>query len=278
MPWPDGLKQAPKALFALRADPRVSWCAHVPASFAVAPDAHRLVVAVHGSSRGVTALRDAFAAHAERHRWVVLAPLFPVGVRGDGEADGYKNLIEGDIRYDTLLLAMADEIGEVLGARFERFGLFGFSGGGQFAHRFAYLHAARLWGAVIGAPGAITRIDDRLGWWLGTRNFAEVFDAPLDLAALRRVPLQLLVGDQDLAELKIPPALAKTLEPLKALGLGDIGRNRVERMHLLLRNYLDHGLDARLHMVPGVGHQGLRCVDAGADFLASIALETGAEP
>lgn len=272
MPWPDGLKQAPKALFALRADPRVSWCAHVPASFAAAPDEHRLVVAVHGSSRGVAALRDAFAAHAERHRWVVLAPLFPVGIRGDGEADGYKNLLEGEIRYDRLLLAMVEELEAVLGARFPTFGLFGFSGGGQFAHRFAYLHAARLWGAVIGAPGAVTRIDDRLGWWLGTKDVAETFGAPLDLAALRRVPLQLLVGDQDLAELKIPPALAKVLEPL-----GDVGRNRVERMGLLLQNYLDHGLDARLQLVPGVGHQGLACVDAGANFLASIPHPTGAE-
>lgn len=271
MPWPDGLKQAPKALFALRADPRVSWCMHVPASFAAAPGEHRLVVAVHGSSRGVMALRDALAAHAERRRWVVLAPLFPVGVGGDGEADGYKTLVEGEIRYDRLLLAMVDEIGEVLGGCFDRFGLFGFSGGGQFAHRFAYLHAPRLWGAVVGAPGAVTRIDERMDWWLGTRNCAEVFGAPLDLDALRRVPIQLLVGDQDLAELTIPPALAKTLEPL-----GDIGRNCVERMHLLLANYLEHGLDARLRLVPGVGHQGLACVDVGADFLASIPHLTGA--
>lgn len=276
MPWPDGLKQTPKALFALRDDPRVSWCMHVPAGFAAAPQDHRLVVAVHGSSRGAMALRGAFAAHAEAHRWVVLAPLFPVGVRGDGEADGYKALVEGDIRYDRLLLAMVEELEALLGARFPRFGLFGFSGGGQFAHRFLYRHPDRLWGAVVGAPGAVTRIDDRFGWWLGTRDVAEVLGAPLDLDAMRRVPVQLLVGDQDLAELAIPPALARRLETSKAEGLGDIGRNRVERMQLLLANYLEHGLDARLQLVPGVAHEGLRCVDAGAAFLASIPTATGA--
>jgi hypothetical protein len=122
----------------------------------------------------------------------------------------------------------------------------------------------------------VTRIDERFDYWFGTRNLAEKLGAPLDLDALRRVPLQLLCGDRDLEEQKIPPAVAQRLALLQAQGLGDVGRNRVERMQLLLQNYLAHGLDARLQMVPGVAHEGLRCVDAGAAFLASIPLESGA--
>lgn len=256
---------APSGPIPLRADPRFTWRLHASAGFERAPADHRLVVAVHGSSRRVEALLSAFAPHADRNRWVVLAPHFPPDVLGNGDGDGYKTLVEGDIRYDRLLLAMVEEAAQALGARFDRFGLYGFSGGGQFAHRFLYLHPDKLWAAVIGAPGAITRIDDRFDYWLGTGNLAAVFGAPLDLDALRKVPIQLLCGDQDLAELPIPARFAERLKPL-----GDIGRNRVDRIGLLLANYREHGLDVRLDMVPGVAHEGLRCVDTGARFLAAV--------
>lgn len=266
--WQDrGPKRFPRAIYALRSDPRFSWCMHVPEGFAKAPEAYRLVVAVHGSSRGVHAYRDGFAAHAERCKWVVLAPLFPVGVLGDGNPDGYKTLIEGDIRYDLVLLAMVEEIGQALGVGFERFGLFGFSGGGQFAHRFLYVHPDRLWGVTVGAPGAVTRIDDGLEYWFGTRDMAAVFGTALNLGAVRKAPIQLLCGQEDLAELKIPKAIAEKLKPL-----GDLGRNRVDRMKLLLTNYQDHGLDARLDLLPGVAHEGVRCIDAAAAFLGPLPL------
>lgn len=266
MSWTQrGPRRFPKAIYAYRADPRFSWCMHAPAGFAEAPREYRLVVAVHGSSRNVQGMRDGFAIHAERQRWVVLAPLFPVGVLGDGDPDGYKTLVEGGVRYDQVLLGMVEDLEEVLGVGFPQFGLFGFSGGGQFAHRFLYVHPERLWGVAIGAPGAVTRIDDRFDYWLGTRNLAAVFGAPIDLPMLRRVEVQLLCGDRDLAELKIPQGLAEQLKPL-----GDIGRNRVERMALLLANYREHGLKARLDLVPGVAHEGVRCIDTAAHFLANV--------
>ena len=261
--WEDrGPRRLPKAIYSLRSDPRFAWCMHVPESFASAPDDHRLMVAVHGSSRNLQGYRNGFAAHADRHRWVVLAPLFPVGVRGDGDPDGYKMLVEGDIRYDQVLLAMVGEVEHVLSTRFSRFGLFGFSGGGQFAHRFLYIHPKRLWGVTVGAPGATTRIDERFDYWLGTRNLETVFGQPLDLEAMRKVPVQLLCGEEDTAELKIPAHLAE-----KVKSLGPIGRNRIERIQLLLTNYQDHQMDVRLHFVSGVGHEGLRCIDAATEFL-----------
>lgn len=249
----------------LRADPRFTWRLYAPEGFEGASDRYRLVIAVHGSGRGVERLLDGFAPHADRNRWVVLAPHFPPGVLGNDDGDGYKTLIEGDIRYDRLLLAMVEEAEQALNARFDRFGLYGFSGGGQFAHRFLYRHPDRLWAVSIGAPGAITRIDDRFDYWFGTRNLAAVLGAPLDLDAVRKVPIQLVCGDQDLAEPPIPAKLAERLKPL-----GDIGRHRVDRIGMLAANYREHGLDVRLDMVPGVAHEGVRCIDTGAGFLAAV--------
>ncbi len=93
---------------------------------------------------------------------------------------------EGDIRYDHILLAMVDEVGERLGRTFADFMLFGFSGGGHFAHRFFYLHPQRLSAVSIGAPGAVTLIDDQRDYWVGTRDLAARFGTAIDLPAMRK--------------------------------------------------------------------------------------------
>ena len=84
-------------------------------------------------------------------------------------------LREGDVRYDHILLAMVEEVAEHYGLRFDRFALFGYSGGGHFAHRFLMLQPHKLWGVSIGAPGSVTLLDPARDWWVGTRNFAELF-------------------------------------------------------------------------------------------------------
>lgn len=253
------------ALFACKADPRFSYCHYVPPSFDEDPDGHRLVVAVHGSGRGAMAYRDAFAAYARYNRCVVLAPLFPVGVFGDDHADGYKYIAERDVRYDRILLAIIEEFGQALGVSFDTFDLFGFSGGGHFAHRFLYLWPERLSSVAIGAPGGITRIDDTRDFWLGTRNFEALFGKPLDLAAIRRPPVQLVVGACDVEAFTYPPSFAAFIK-----NAGDIGRNRLERNALLFENYKAHGLNVRQTIVPKIAHDGLKVVDAVADFFASV--------
>ena len=259
--WADaGPRRWPNAVFALRSEPRVSWCMHVPPTFAESPAGHSLVVAVHGTGRGAQSYRDAFGAYAAENRWVVLAPLFPVGVRGDGNADGYKQLLEGELRYDLLLLAMVDELEEVLSIEFRRFRLFGFSGGGHFAHRFLYLHPDRLDAVSVGSPGGITRIDATRDWWLGTRNLKERFGRELDVERIRRVRVQLLVGSADDELLPVP-------QHMRAL-LGDLKPNRLALNEALYVNYHQHGLDVSQTVVPGVKHEGLKLVDVAAAFLS----------
>jgi pimeloyl-ACP methyl ester carboxylesterase len=252
------------AMFACKADPRFSYCHYVPPSFDTAPEAHRLIVAVHGTGRGAAAYRDAFTAFAKYNRCIVLAPLFPVGVLGDDNADGYKYLGEGDIRYDEVLLSMVEDLARALGVNFETFMLFGFSGGGHFAHRFLYRRPERLSAVSVGAPGGVTRIDDTRDFWLGTRNFEALFGRSLDLPAIRKVPVQLVVGACDVEEFTYPPQFAAFIE-----GMGDIGKNRVERNALLFENYKAHDLDVRQTVVPKVAHEGMKVIDAVTDFFQS---------
>ena len=253
-----------RSLFACKADPRFSYCFYVPPSFDEAPEEHRLVVAVHGTGRDASGYRDRFAPFAQYNKCVVLAPLFPIGVRGDDHADGYKYIAEKEIRYDHVLLSMVEELGAALGRRFDTFNLFGFSGGGHFAHRFLYLWPDKLDAVAVGAPGGVTRIDDTRDFWLGTRNFEALFGKPLDLPAIRKVPVQLVVGACDVEEFTYPPQFAAFIE-----GMGDIGKNRIERNTKLFENYQAHGLDVRQTIVPKVAHDGPKVVDAVTAFFSS---------
>lgn len=264
-PWFEALRARPQAFHALRADPRVSFTLYVPEGFIQAPAEYSLIVSVHGSGRNAHEYRDAFAEFADAHRCVVLAPLFPVGVLGDGYADGYKNLIEGNCRYDLLLLEMVKDIEEAFDCRFGPFYLFGFSGGGQFAHRFFYLHPDRLAAVSIGAPGAVTRIDDTRRWWFGTQDVAERFGARFEPENLKTVRVQLVVGGNDTEAFVIP----KRLQPLID-SLGNIGRNRVERLGVLQQNYRRAGIDAQLDVIPGVAHEGLKVVSAVQTFFRPL--------
>ena len=130
----------PSTIYAARSDPRFSYCTYVPEHVGQ-PGTRpmQLVVVVHGTGRAFVNYREAFSGFAKWNDCIVLCPLFPAGVRGDGNRDGFKHLIEADIRYDQVLLDMVAEVGEKFGCDFGRFALFGYSGGGQFG---AYLSAS----------------------------------------------------------------------------------------------------------------------------------------
>ena len=84
------------------------------------------------------------------------------------------------------------------GRRFERFGLFGYSGGGQFVNRYALLHPETLWAVSIGAPGSVTLLDPEQDWWVGVRDAQARFGKAVDAEALRKVAVHMIVGKADL--------------------------------------------------------------------------------
>ena len=254
-------------VFACRADPRFSYCLYVPRSFDDDPAAHQLVVAMHGSGRTMEIYRDRFAAFGQYRRCVILAPLFPVGPLGDGNAHGFKVLQESSVRYDLVLLAMVDEVAAMLGARFAKFMLFGYSGGGHFAHRFYYLHPQRLHAVSVGAPGSVTLLDDNRDWWVGTRNVQALFGRAIELDALRAVRVQLVVGaaDTETWEINYPADSVQYLA-----GINDTGRTRIERLSALADNLKRHGIDAQHVVVPNVPHDGTKVLPYVQTFFETV--------
>src|SRR5690606_31161836 len=173
-------------IFACKADPRFSYCLYVPPHVLDGLVKPELVVAMHGTGRTFVSYRNALAGFARWNDCIVLCPLFPAGVSGDDNRDGFKYMIEGAIRYDQVLDAIVEEVAARYRLTFDRFALFGYSGGGHFAHRYMMLRPERLWAVSIGAPGSVTLLDNRNDWWVGTRNFAELFGRAIDVEAMRQ--------------------------------------------------------------------------------------------
>jgi dienelactone hydrolase len=252
--------------FASRADQRFSYACHVPEAHRTTSTPLPLLVVVHGTARTAELYRDALAGFAEEQGCVVLAPLFPAGIGDPEDLHRYKFLADDGLRYDHVLLDMVDEVATRFRVDARRFLLHGFSGGGQFTHRFLYLHPDRLAAASVGAPGRVTMLDPGSPWWIGTADVGDRFGREIDLDALRRVPVQLVVGAQDVETWEINNPGGANWMP----GADAAGRTRVERLRALHANHLAHGLNARLDVVPGVGHDGRQVLPVVQEFFAGV--------
>jgi hypothetical protein len=111
----------------------------------------------------------------------------------------------------------------------------------------------------------VTLIDDRLPWWRGTADLEQIFGIRLDLDALARVPIQMVIGDEDKEtwEITLSPDSRYWME-----GGNDAGRTRIDRLCALHDNFAEHGLTARFDRVPGVSHNGYAILDPVHAFFA----------
>ena len=222
------------SFIAYGADPRFSYCLYVP------DEIRRICVYVHGTYRDAAYYRDQLTEFAVRNQVLLVCPLFPAGLIDPHDVENYKLLRYREIRFDKILLGMVDEIRERYAVPCERFMLGGFSGGAQFAHRFAYFYAARLNALSLAAPGRVTLLDETLDWWSGTGDAEELFERGIDIASLRALPIQLLVGENDDADITIaegdthggflaPIARAPTAESVSIRFTGSISGSAVRR-------------------------------------------------
>lgn len=257
-------------VYASRHDSRFPYALYVPREILESDNDVELVVVMHGTGRQFTQYRDAFAPFGRWNRCIVLCPLFPVGVLGDDNRNGFKRLVEGDIRYDKVLLDMVSEVGERYGKRFDKFALFGYSGGGQYVNRFAYVHPERLWAASIGAPGNVTVLDQTKAWWLGVGGFERHFGKPFDPAALKRVPVQMVVGRADLETWEIT---VSEDSPMYLPGINDAGATRRDRLRTLKASFEAAGIPVRFDELDNIAHNGMQVVEVVQDFFARILRE-----
>ncbi len=200
------------------------------------------LVAVHGISRNADEHLDAFAGAAERAGATLVVPHF------DADRRGYQVLRsrDGATCADRDLVEMLDTLGA------PRADLIGFSGGAQFAHRFALVRPERVARVVAVSAGWYTFPDPRRRFPHGLRASRRHAELVPDLAAFLALPLLLVVGALDTGR----DAALRTDAHTEAVQ----GANRVVRAErfraALLRAAAaaEVRADVRRVILPGVGH------------------------
>ncbi len=233
-------------LSASAADQRFSSTLYIPMNYRDIVDPLPVLVAVHGTGRDVEGARDRFAAFAQEHGVAVLAPLFPAAIDDPNDIHNYKHVQYRGIRFDEILLSMLDEAAKRWRLDIRTILLAGFSGGGQFAHRFTLLHPTRVRAVSIGAPGRVTLFDQE-PWPLGLGGVEQEFGLDIDLDAIGRVAFQVVVGELDHAE-ELLAAAADDAREARA------GTTRVQRSQRLAAELRDSGAMVDLEVVAGAAH------------------------
>ena len=273
--WKDAHLVGKTPFKAASIDQRASYCMYVPKDhYKLEPPQNLpLIVAIHGNGRNAERCRDTMMDLADRVGAAVLAPLFPAGINDPNDMQNYKMLLYEGIRYDLILLSIIDEVAARWpGIATEKFFLTGYSGGGQFALRFFYLHPTRLEAVSIGAPGIVTELDNTLKWPRGIKDVQSLFGGlSVDLPSLQKVGgVQLFVGGDDVE--KVGGGLLEwlrgrqdTKKEVKELGASL--PNRKDAMLKLQEAFKSAGIGFEFQIIDGLAHHSGGAVSNVTAFL-----------
>ncbi len=218
------------------------------------------LVAVHGIKRGAREQALLLGRRAASQGRMVIAPLFE-----ETRWPRYQQLVRRG-RADRALIALMDDLrvaGFWSGGAFE---LAGYSGGAQFAHRFAMLHPHLLSRLSVASSGWYTFPDHEVAfpYGLGARPGRRDDWGPRLAAGLElflELPIQVCVGEMD----SIRDANTRSGPDIDR----QQGSNRLERavrwVTALRRAALFHYIAPRvdLAVLPGCGHRFRNCVELG---------------
>lgn len=217
-----------------------------------------VLVALHGVGAEGRGFCKNLLAEADRNGWVVLAPTYRYGNWHDPAA-----VARDDLTILPRLKAAIDAVPERTGLRVrDRALLYGFSRGGQVAHRFALAFPRAVLGVATLSAGTYTLPVSEWGTNgarqplplpFGTADLGARLGITPDTAALGRVSFWVGVGGQDNRDADVPPAWTTY-----------IGPNRVERARSFKAALDRLGIPAALTIFPGVDHSETPAMRAAA--------------
>lgn len=225
-----------------RFDSAQHYFIYVPSS---GGDQAPVFVTVHGLSRNAHDHARMFASHCEEVGAVLIAPLFLAERSRDYQRLG--RLGRGS-RADLVLESILEEVSLMTGAATAPIHLFGFSGGAQFAHRFAMARPHRVARAVIASAGWYTFPDARKRYPYGIRASRDLPDVRFDPEEFLQVPITVIVGDQDTTTVDLRKS--KRVNRQQGENRVERGRNWVSAMQAAARA---HHLDPLVTIEPIAG-------------------------
>jgi pimeloyl-ACP methyl ester carboxylesterase len=215
-------------------------------------------VFVHGDNRQVEEQARALRVLCDRLRCPLLAPYF-----SSERHRRYQRLGRGadGLRADRFLDACLDDFfDDFCGKRGVPFYLAGFSGGAQFAHRYAMAHPRRVRHLVAVAAGWYTLPSDNIAFPRGLRTGRSLRGHSLNPEQFLKVPMTVIVGAEDTGtrNLRQSPELDESQGRTRV----ERARNWVAHLRLAARQY---HLPSRVSYleVPAVGHDFSEFLDRG---------------
>ena len=237
----------------------------------------RVLLAVHGISRNAREQVQLFQPWADKYGLVLIAPLFL-----DQGSSRYQRLEskEPENRSDRVLQRILDEVEELTGIATARCYFFGFSGGGQFVHRYAMAYPGRVKAAVLGAPGWYTYPDSAVEYPFGLRDARSRLGDSFDPEEFLQIPIAVFVGERDVARdasLNTRP----TIDRRQGMNRLDRGRYWIAAMRAEAERR-DIASRFEFQVLPRAGHSFLECMEQGglaeAAFRFLFSAETQGQP
>lgn len=240
-----------------------------PDYFAYAPSridpSAPLLVSVHGINRDVIGHVELFIEVADRHGAVVVAPYF--------DADrfpGYQRLSAKGRRADKTLEAVVADVRRRARLKIKPFTMFGYSGGAQFAHRYALTQPRHVRTLILAAAGWYTLPARRVRYPYGTEKGPRYPHVRCRVRSFLRIPTRVVVGADDT---DVDPAVNQDAFVTRRLGRHRV--QRAERWVEAVRRACarrDFAPAITLTLLPGVGHSFRDCVERGLDRIVSDSL------
>lgn len=230
----------------------------------------RVLVVVHGIGTNAAEQALLLAPFAERHGVVLVAPCFT-----NPPYRAYQRLGTPEARSDRALERAVEDAARLTRANASQILLMGYSGGGQFVHRYAMAHPSRVAAAVVAAAGWYTYPDPTAPFPYGIAPAPRLPDLRFDLDALLRVPMLVAAGERDVerdAALRQGPEVDLRQGPHRL----ERARRFVEAMHRAAR---DAGLTPAVafHELPRTRHSFLSSVRRGGLAELAFAFLLGSE-
>lgn len=225
----------------------------------------QVLVALHGMGDNGANFAQSMLDTADRNGWVVLAPTFRYQDYRVPEL-----VAQDDTTFLPKLAGMLDNLPQMIGLPTrDKALLFGFSRGGQAAHRFATFFPERTAAVAAICAGSYTLplntmlVNGRsqtLPLPYGVIDMPNRLGRPFDLVPFKQIPFRISVGANDVNPNETPRAWDPYL-----------GQSRVDRAQTYTRTLQALGLDAQLVLYSGVGHQVTKqMLDENLIFLNSI--------
>jgi pimeloyl-ACP methyl ester carboxylesterase len=216
-----------------------------------------ILVLIHGISRNAEEIIKAFKAYAEINNVMLIAPIFSKSFAKDYQRLGR---IGKGPRADYQLLAIIKDCKQYANNNIQKFNLFGFSAGAQFAHRFAFAHPNLVNKVALVAAGWYTLPIKQLAYPQGIKLKHEFSDIEFIPARFLRLKYKVFIGSDDN---KREPSLNKNRKIDSIQGLNRLQRasNWIEYMHLEFKKYgiINH---INLEILDSVSHDFKQSVES----------------